>query len=94
MGVSFALAFLFVAVAASLALGTGTAWLVVRKTKRPALWVLAPVFAVLWLMVGALPVALLGYRSMAVPRPVPPPMPTAPIQVAPAEDVAPVEEMP
>ena len=91
MGVSFALVFLLVAVAASLVLGAGSAWLVVRKTKRPVLWVLAPVFALLWLMLGSVPLGLWGFSVVAVRGPVPRSAP-GPVQVAPAEE-GPAEEI-
>ena len=54
MTVSFAgLIVLLVALAASCSLGAGTTWLVVRWSKRPALWMLAPAFVLLWIAVGA-----------------------------------------
>ena len=43
---------LLVALAASCALGAGTTWLIVRWSKRPALWALAPVFALIWVAIG------------------------------------------
>lgn len=53
MTASFAgLIVLLVALAASCVLGAGTTWLVVRRAKRPVLWVLAPVFVLAWVAVG------------------------------------------
>jgi len=53
MTASFAgLIVLLVAVAASCSLGAATAWLVVRWSKRPVLWLLAPVFVLAWVAVG------------------------------------------
>ena len=50
---------LLVALCASCALGAGTTWLVVRWTKRPALWALAPAFVIAWIAVGLGTVAAL-----------------------------------
>lgn len=83
MGVGFALFFLLVALAASCVLGAGTAYLVVRRSNRPVLWVFAPVFALLWMMIGAVPLGMLSWRVAAVPAPLPAPVP---VQVAPADD--------
>ena len=83
MGVSFALLFLLIALAASCVLGAGTAYLVVRKAKRPVLWVLAPVFALLWMMIGAVPIGVLSWRAATVPAPLPAPVP---VQVTPLDE--------
>lgn len=85
MGVGFALLFLLIALMASCALGAGTAYLVVRKSKQPILWALAPVFALLWMMIGAVPLGMFGWQATVVPAPVPVPAP-APVQIAPADD--------
>lgn len=87
MAVSFALVFLLVALVASCALGVGTAYLVVRKTKRPILWVLTPVFAALWFLVGAAPLSMYTWASLAAPLPPPRPPVPGPVQVAPAAEV-------
>lgn len=92
MVISFAVLLLVVAVGASCALAAGTVYLLVRKTKRPMLWALTPVFALLWLLVGAVPLAAFFWASRSPPAPRPP-LPT-PIQVAPASEAADVPESP
>jgi hypothetical protein len=72
---------------ASLALGAATAWLVVWKSKKPILWILAPLFAFLWLLFAAGPLIglsiYLPYRAkMKAPKPVL--VAPAPVQAAPA----------
>lgn len=52
--------FVAVAILASAALAAGTAYLVVRWSRRRVLWALAPVFLVLWFLIGAVPLVLMG----------------------------------
>ena len=54
-------AYIALALLASITLGVGTAWLVVRWSKKPMLWLLTPVFALVWLAVGVTPLALLAF---------------------------------
>lgn len=52
--------FVAVAILASAALAAGSAYLVVRWSRRPVLWALAPVFLLLWLAIGTVPVVMIG----------------------------------
>jgi hypothetical protein len=67
VGISvFILAFVLFA---SLALGLATAWGVYALTKRRWVWLLAPIFAILWLGIGTTPV-LLTWTTTASTAPV------------------------
>jgi hypothetical protein len=65
---------------ASIALGFVTAYLVVRRTKNPILWVLVPLFTFFWLALGLAPFVF-GVRAVRSSPPAPvtaPAGPTAP----------------
>ncbi len=88
-------AFIAFVLFASMALGAATAWLVVWKSKKPILWVLAVPFALFWLIFAAGPLIGLGfylpYRARAVApvmvAPVPSPSPTpSPAEPLPQDD--------
>jgi len=57
------LAVLLVAVAASAALGVGTAYALSRWIRKRWVWALAPVFLLLWLSCGAASLAAFYYLS-------------------------------
>jgi hypothetical protein len=81
MAIGFSVLFLAVALFASVALGTGTAYLVVRWSKKPVLWALTPVFAFLWLGLGLSPLVMLMWSEGLVTAPVvgPPRVPPPPV---------------
>ena len=67
------LAFVFFA---SVALGAATAWGLYAYSRRRWVWLLTPVFAVLWLLLGTVPFLFLSYDRVARPAPVIAPAPT------------------
>lgn len=70
------LAFVFFA---SVVLGAATAWGLYAATRRRWVWLLTPVFALLWLLLGAGPFLLVAGISVARPATlVAPAPPTAP----------------
>lgn len=68
----FLLAFVFFA---SVALGTATAWGLYALTRRRWVWLLTPVFAIFWLLLGAGPFLLVAWAPVARPAPVVAPAP-------------------
>lgn len=73
MAIGFSVLFLAVALFASVALGAGTAYLVVRWSKKPVLWALTPVFVFLWLGLGLSPLVMLIWSARSAPPTVAPP---------------------
>src|SRR5688572_8309430 len=78
----FILAFVFFA---SVALGAATAWGLYAWTRRRWVWLLTPVFAILWFLLGTGPFLLVTRAAVSRPAPVIAPAPTVAPQSLPAE---------
>jgi len=85
------LAFVFFA---SVALGAATAWGLFTWTRRRWVWLLTPLFAFLWFLLGTGPFLLVTYQSVARPAPVI--APNSPMPPIDGEElvVEPLEEAP
>lgn len=75
MATSFSVLLLAFVLFASIALGVATAWGIFAWTRRRWVWVLTPVFAIFWFLVGTTPFILLAMPSRTVVVPAPPPAP-------------------
>jgi hypothetical protein len=70
----FILAFAFFA---SVALGAATAWGLYAYTHRRWVWLLTPLFAIVWFLLGTTPFLLLAWETTRTPAPLIAPAPPA-----------------